>query len=78
MVVTKEFKKNFEIVAKYYGLKGFDDTEYEEFKVIVNKMLKDNRDFTIKWIADMAVWREPFDFDVGVVPYFEPKEKKDG
>ena len=76
MVVTRQFKINFEIVAEAYGLKGFDDTEYKEFKVIVNKMLKDNRDFTIKWIADMAIWREKFDFNVGVVPAIQPKEGK--
>jgi thiamine pyrophosphate-dependent acetolactate synthase large subunit-like protein len=74
-MVTQEFKKNFEIVAEAYGLKGFDDTEYKEFKAIVKKMLAENPDFTVQWISDMAFWREKHDYNEGVVPYTYEENK---
>jgi len=69
MKVTKRFKSDFEIVADRYGLlDGFDRTEYNEFKVIVRKMLEDHPEFTVKWITNMAIGYGTIK-KIGVIPY---------
>ena len=76
MIITSKFKKDFDVVAKIrYEL---DEVEYEEFKSIVRKMLAENKDFTIKWIAESAIGWEPFDFNVGVQPIIcEPESEEE-
>jgi hypothetical protein len=54
VAVPKSFHEHFEIVARYYGVRGLG--EYDALKKYARKSLKEFREYTLKDFANMADW----------------------
>jgi len=77
--VPASFHENFEIVARYYGVRATG--EYEELKEYARKSIEDFREYTLTDFLNMANWMSdylPEPPRKGVVPILEKKDENTG